>query len=165
MTEPQAVPAPLVQLRGLGKRFGTRAGLFARAREMTAVDAVDLDIPRGQVTGVVGESGCGKSTLARLVLGLLPASSGQVVFDGTDLGTLPPAGLRRMRRRMQMVFQDPYSSIDPRYTVRAALLEPLRVQGLLAPAREQDAVVEQRSRVEGRVMSMMISPKKKVVPA
>ncbi len=143
MTEPQAVPAPLVQLRGLGKRFGNRAGLFGRAREMTAVDAVDLDIPRGQVTGVVGESGCGKSTLARLVLGLLPASSGQVVFDGTDLGTLPPAGLRRMRRRMQMVFQDPYSSIDPRYTVRAALLEPLRVQGLLAPAREQDAVVEQ----------------------
>jgi len=143
MTEPQAVPVPLVQLRGMGKRFGSRAGLFGRAREMTAVDAVDLDIPRGQVTGVVGESGCGKSTLARLVLGLLPASSGQVVFDGTDLGTLPPAGLRRMRRRMQMVFQDPYSSIDPRYTVRAALLEPLRVQGLLPPAREQAAVVEQ----------------------
>jgi len=91
---------------------------------------VSLDVPRGQVTGVVGESGCGKSTLARLVLRLLPADSGQVCFDGVDLATLPASALRLMRRRMQFVFQDPYSSLDPRYTIQAALLEPLQVQGL-----------------------------------
>jgi peptide/nickel transport system ATP-binding protein len=100
------------------------------------VSDVDLDIPRGRVTGVVGESGCGKSTLARLVLRLLDASSGSVHVDGTDLASLPPAGLRALRRRMQMVFQDPYSSIDPRYSVRDAVLEPLRVQGL---ARDEAA--------------------------
>jgi oligopeptide/dipeptide ABC transporter ATP-binding protein len=120
----------LVQVRGLTRRFGSRRGLFGRARTMTAVADVDLDVPRGRVTGVVGESGCGKSTLARLVLRLLQADSGQVLFDGTDLATLSAAELRRLRRRMQFVFQDPYSSIDPRYTVRDALREPFVVQGL-----------------------------------
>ncbi len=103
---------------------------------MTAVADVTLDIPRGQVTGVVGESGCGKSTLARLVLRLLDANRGQVVFDGVDLATLSAGALRPWRRRMQLVFQDPYSSIDPRYTIRAALLEPLLVQGVALNAQQ-----------------------------
>jgi oligopeptide/dipeptide ABC transporter ATP-binding protein len=103
---------------------------------MTAVNEVTLDVPRGLVTGVVGESGCGKSTLARLVLRLLDPSSGQVNFDGVDLASLNPAKLRALRRRMQFVFQDPYSSIDPRYSVRAALLEPAQVQGMAMSAAE-----------------------------
>ncbi len=118
----------LVELRGLGKRFESRKGLFGKVRSMMAVSQVDLDVPRGKVTGVVGESGCGKSTLARLVLHLLPPSAGSVRFDGVDLATQPPAELRRLRRRMQMVFQDPYSAIDPRYSMREALLEPFNIQ-------------------------------------
>ena len=103
MSEPPANadgnPPPLVQTRGLTRVFQSRAGLFAKQRTLAAVSEVDLDIPRGRVTGVVGESGCGKSTLARLVLRLLDASSGSVHVDGTDLASLPPAGLRALRRR------------------------------------------------------------------
>ena len=129
-----ALSGPLMQMRALTRSFSSRNSLFGKSRTMTAVGDVSLDIARGQVTGVVGESGCGKSTLARLALRLLEASSGQVIFDGADLGSLPSGELRRLRRRMQFVFQDPYSSIDPRYTVRDALMEPLLVQGMkLAP--------------------------------
>ena len=134
MADPTLPAAPnLVQVRGLTRTFASRQGLFGKQRVMTAVADVNLNVPRGQVTGVVGESGCGKSTLARLVLRLLAADSGQVLFDGVDLATLPASALRLLRRRMQFVFQDPYSSLDPRYTIQAALLEPLQVQGL-APA-------------------------------
>jgi len=126
----------LVEIRALTRTFASRNGLFGKKRVMTAVADVTLDIPRGQVTGVVGESGCGKSTLARLVLRLLDANRGQVVFDGVDLATLSAGALRPWRRRMQLVFQDPYSSIDPRYTIRAALLEPLLVQGVALNAQQ-----------------------------
>ena len=97
------------------------------------VDEVSLDLPRGRTVGVVGESGCGKSTLARLALRLIEATSGTVEFDGIDLGTQSPAALRLLRRRMQMVFQDPYSAIDPRYSVTRAVLEPFEVQKGEAP--------------------------------
>ena len=141
VTSPVGAAPALVQTRGLTRVFTSRASLFGRQRSLTAVSDVDLDIPRGRVTGVVGESGCGKSTLARLVLRLLDASSGTVSFDGTDLAGVSPAGLRAMRRRMQMVFQDPYSSIDPRYSVRDAVLEPLEVQGVrLDAATRRDKV-------------------------
>ena len=134
-----AVSQNLVEIRALTRKFTTRNGLFGKPRSMTAVSDVTLDVPRAQVTGVVGESGCGKSTLARLVLRLLDASSGEVRFEGVDLAKLPPADLRKLRRRMQFVFQDPYSSIDPRYSVRDALLEPFVVQGIApeGPAGEQ----------------------------
>ena len=122
--------ASLVEISGLTRTFTSRNGLFGSKRVMTAVSDVTLNVPRARVTGVVGESGCGKSTLARLVLRLLDASSGRVKFDGVDLATLSASRLRTLRRRMQFVFQDPYSSIDPRYTVRAALLEPTKVQGI-----------------------------------
>ncbi|MEY4266590.1 MAG: hypothetical protein RIS90_1125 [Pseudomonadota bacterium] len=143
---------PLVQTRGLTRVFRSRAGLFAKQRTLTAVSDVDLDIPRGRVTGVVGESGCGKSTLARLVLRLLDASSGSVHFDGTDLAGLSSSGLRALRRRMQMVFQDPYSSIDPRYSVHEAVLEPLRIQGL---ALDEAA---RRSKVESLMAMVGLNP-------
>lgn len=126
----------LVEMRGLTRTFLSRNGLFGKKRMMTAVCDVTLDVPRGRVTGIVGESGCGKSTLARLVLRLLDASSGQVNFDGLDLASLPASALRKLRQRMQFVFQDPYSSIDPRYTIHAALMEPLLVQGQSLTAAE-----------------------------
>jgi len=134
-------PQNLVELRNLGKRFESRKGLFGKVRAMMAVSDVTLDIPRGKVTGVVGESGCGKSTLARLVLRLLDASAGTIGFDGVDLGSQSGAALRRLRRRMQMVFQDPYSAIDPRYSMAEALLEPFKVQGIkLSPEEARDKV-------------------------
>lgn len=126
----------LLELRGLDKRFESRKGLFGKVRSMMAVSGVDLDVPRGKVTGVVGESGCGKSTLARLVLRLLTPSAGAVTFDGTELGSLSSTDLRKLRRRMQMVFQDPYSAIDPRYSMSEALLEPFQIQGIRLPAEE-----------------------------
>jgi len=119
---------PLIQLRALTRRFETGGGWFTPARSMTAVRAVDLAIARGEVVGVVGESGCGKSTLARLVLRLIEPTSGQILLDGTDLTALPRVALRAARRRMAMVFQDPYSSLDPRYTVADVLAEPFVVQ-------------------------------------
>ncbi len=122
--------SPLVTVRNLSRRFTSRRGLFGAARVMTAVNDVSFEVPRGQVLGVVGESGCGKSTLARLILHLIAPSAGSVAFDGVELDSVRPRELRALRRRMQMVFQDPYSSIDPRYTVRDALLEPFRVQRL-----------------------------------
>jgi len=140
-TAPGDTP-PLVRARGLTRIFSSQASLLGKKRTLTAVNEVDLDIARGQVTGVVGESGCGKSTLARLVLRLLDASSGSVHFDGTDLANVSPSALRGLRRRMQMVFQDPYSSIDPRYSVRDAVLEPLRVQGVALDRAASQAKVE-----------------------
>ena len=131
----------LVQIRDLAKRFDSRKGLFGKRRSLSAVSDVTLDIPRGKVTGVVGESGCGKSTLARLVVRLLKASEGQITFDGIDLGKQSHGAMRRLRRRIQMVFQDPYSAIDPRYTMTDALLEPFQVQGIRLSAAEGRAKV------------------------
>jgi oligopeptide/dipeptide ABC transporter ATP-binding protein len=119
----------LLTTQGLSRRFSSGGGLLRPARSMTAVRDVTLTIPRGSVTGVVGESGCGKSTLARLVLRLIEPSEGKVSFDGTEITRLAAGELRRLRRRMQMVFQDPYSSLDPRYTIAEVLAEPFRVQG------------------------------------
>ncbi|WP_232237784.1 MULTISPECIES: ABC transporter ATP-binding protein [Actinoalloteichus] len=95
-----------------------------------AVDGVDLTIRRGETYGLVGESGCGKSTLGRALLRLVDETTGRVVFDGTDLSTLKGEPLRRMRKRMQMVFQDPLSSLDPRQSVESILVEGLRAHGL-----------------------------------
>ncbi len=124
---------PLVRVEGLTRRFQSGGGLFSRPRAMMAVRDVSLTIGRGEVLGVVGESGCGKSTLARLVLRLIEPTSGRVSFDGTNLTALPPAALRAIRRRMAMVFQDPYSSLDPRYTLSQVLTEPFRVQRRTPP--------------------------------
>jgi oligopeptide/dipeptide ABC transporter ATP-binding protein len=120
--------APMIEIEHLSKRFQTGGGFLKRPRAMLAVRDVSLTIAKGEVVGVVGESGCGKSTLARLVLRLLEPSSGRVVLDGTDLTSLAPGALRAARKRMAMVFQDPYSSLDPRYSVADVLTEPFTVQ-------------------------------------
>ncbi|WP_448956501.1 ABC transporter ATP-binding protein [Labrys neptuniae] len=119
----------LLTVRGLSRRFAS-GGLLGKRKVFHAVSDVSFSVPHGQIVGVVGESGCGKSTLARLVLRLIQPSEGEVQFDGLDMGPLSPGDLRRLRRRMQLVFQDPYSAIDPRYSVRDALLEPFQVQGM-----------------------------------
>lgn len=144
---------PLVTMRGLSREFVSRKGLFGERRSMRAVDDVTLDIPAGQVTGVVGESGCGKSTLARLALRLIEPSAGTVSFDGTDLGSLKTGPLRQLRRRMQMVFQDPYSSLDPRYTIADCLLEPFAIQGLALTGAQRRARVAELLEMVGLAAS------------
>jgi oligopeptide/dipeptide ABC transporter ATP-binding protein len=119
----------LLEVRNLSKQFTSQRGLFSRSRSMHAVNDVSFRLAKGRVIGVVGESGCGKSTLARLILRLIEPSAGTIRFDGLDLLKQRPAEMRRLRARMQMVFQDPYSAIDPRYTIAEAVMEPFRIQG------------------------------------
>jgi oligopeptide/dipeptide ABC transporter ATP-binding protein len=125
--------ANLLEVRELSKRFTSAGGPFRKARSMHAVNGVSFDLAPGRVIGVVGESGCGKSTLARLILRLIEPTDGAVTFDGDDLLAKTPAQMRKLRARMQMVFQDPYSAIDPRYTLGRAVAEPFEVQGVRPP--------------------------------
>jgi peptide/nickel transport system ATP-binding protein len=123
---------PLLQVRGLKVHFPIKRGIvFDRTvGHVRAVDGVDLTIERGATYGLVGESGCGKSTLGRAILRLEEPTAGEVVFDGTDVASLKGEPLRHMRQRMQMVFQDPLGSLDPRQNVESLLSEPLRAHGL-----------------------------------
>ena len=116
----------LLSVRGLEVHYPGRASLLGRGgAPVRAVDGVDLDVARGTTLGLVGESGCGKSTLGRAVLRLTEPTAGRVVFDGTDVTALGAKPLRLLRRRMQMVFQDPMASLDPRQSVQSLLTEPL----------------------------------------
>jgi oligopeptide/dipeptide ABC transporter ATP-binding protein len=134
----------LVQIRDLSKHFPVTAGvLLRRIGTIRAVNQVTLDIARGEILGVVGESGCGKSTLARLILRLIPPTSGRVIFDGQDIFRLDKSALRRLRRRMQMVFQDPYSALDPRYPVLRSLAEIFRIQNVAIDNKELKNRIEQ----------------------
>ncbi len=121
----------IISVANLGRRFVTKR--FLKKKEIfSAVRDVSFNVERGEIVGVVGESGCGKSTLARLLLRLLEPSKGTITFEGRDLASFSKGEMRQLRRKMQMVFQDPYSSIDPRFTVRNAVLEPYKVQGISA---------------------------------
>ena len=113
---PPSDAAPLLSVTGLSKTF-RRGGLFSREKAVAALDAVSLTLSRGETLGIVGESGSGKSTLARCIIRLADPDAGEVVFDGVDIAHMPPRALRPRRRRMQMVFQDPFSSLNPRQTV------------------------------------------------
>ena len=120
----------LLELRGVVKLFPLRAGSFGRVYGyVRAVDGVDLDVESGEVLGLVGESGCGKTTLGRVMLRLLEPDAGTVHFDGVDVMAAKGAELKRLRGQMQIVFQDPYASLDPRATVGDSISEGLRVQG------------------------------------
>ncbi|MDE2515290.1 MAG: ABC transporter ATP-binding protein [Rhodospirillales bacterium] len=122
-------PRPLLEVEHLSRRFAIRRGLvFARKMgEVAAVDDISFTLARGETLGIVGESGSGKSTTARLVLRLLDPSGGRIHFDGTDITDLSGVALRRFRRRMQIVFQDPFASLDPRQNVGEIIAEPLRL--------------------------------------
>lgn len=128
-TSPPACDAhPLLEVEGLSKYFPIRAGFWGRVRRhVRAVDRVSLRIPAKTTYSLVGESGCGKTTTGRAILRLIEPSAGRVSFSGQDLSALSPEQMRLMRRRMQIIFQDPYSSLNPRQTVEAIITEPLQI--------------------------------------
>ncbi len=129
---------PLVHIEGLQKHF--RLGHGVRAPVLRALDGIDLHIARGETLGLVGESGSGKSTLGRCLLGLHTQTAGRIQFDGQDTATLDRAGRRALRRRMQLIFQDPYAALNPRMTVGGTLGEHLHVQGFGDRAAIRDRV-------------------------
>ncbi|WP_340108676.1 oligopeptide/dipeptide ABC transporter ATP-binding protein [Pikeienuella sp. HZG-20] len=119
--------APLIRTIGLKQHFGLGRGFFAGSGDVVrAVDDISIEIARGEVLGLVGESGSGKSTLGRAIMALQPPTAGEMYFDGTDLAALKQSELHPYRRRMQMIFQDPFSSLNPRMTISQTLTMPLR---------------------------------------
>jgi ABC-type microcin C transport system duplicated ATPase subunit YejF len=118
LTPNVAADRPLVEVRGLFKQFPVKGGILQRTvAEVRAVDGVDLEVRRGETLGLVGESGCGKTTVGRLILRLIEPSAGTITFDGTDITHLKGSRLKPFRRRMQIIFQDPYASLNPRRNV------------------------------------------------
>jgi oligopeptide/dipeptide ABC transporter ATP-binding protein len=140
--------APLLSLRDLFKRFPVRGGAFSRdGGEVRAVDGVSLDVPAGGTVGLVGESGCGKTTLGRLAVRLLDPDGGEIRFDGEDVTSLSGEALRRFRRQAQVIFQDPYSSLNPRMRVGEIVGEGLIVHGLARGTELKERVSFLLSRV------------------
>jgi oligopeptide/dipeptide ABC transporter ATP-binding protein len=126
-----AAQPPLLSVRNLAKHYARRAGIFGGEKGVVrAVDGVSFDVGPGETLGLVGESGCGKTTTGRAILRLVEPSAGEVVFEGQDVLTLPAAELRKLRRRMQIIFQDPFSSLNPRMSIGAIVREGLTIHGL-----------------------------------
>ena len=122
----------LISLLDLKVHYRSGGGLFSSAKTVKAVDGVSLDIKRGETLGLVGESGCGKSTLGKAILRLTEPTGGKVFYNGKDLASLPKSAMRDQRKHLQMIFQDPYSSLNPRMTVGDIIGEPIRTFGLAA---------------------------------
>ena len=138
----------ILTVSDLKTHFPVRRGVFSRTiGSVKAVDGVSFGVRRGRTLGLVGESGCGKTTVARTVLRLIPATAGRVLFDGTDLFALRRRRLRRMRRQMQIIFQDPVSSLNPRMTVGNIVGEPLTVHRIARGARRRKRVADLFERV------------------
>ena len=133
---------PLLEVRGLVKDFQVGGGLFGTPTVVRAVNGVSFTIRRGETLGLVGESGCGKTTTGRCILQLERPTRGEIVFEGRDLTRLDGAELRRVRRRIQVIFQDPYSSLNPRMTVGQIIAEPLAVHGIVPDGARRAARVQ-----------------------
>ena len=123
-------PAPLLEVRGLVKHFAARRGHALSHAAVRAVDGLDLTVRPGEAFGLVGESGCGKSTAARAMLRLVEPDAGSILFEGTDLGALRRSEFVAVRKRLQIIFQDPYSSLSPRRSIGQTLMEPMAVHGI-----------------------------------
>lgn len=134
--------APLLDVQHLRKSFRVKDPLQRKAGQLIAVDDISLTLNRGETLGLVGESGCGKSTTGKLIMQLLKPDSGRVFFDGTELTGLSPAKMRPWRRQLQMIFQDPFSSLNPRMTVGSILSEPLIIHRLVPARQIRDKVIE-----------------------
>ena len=135
--------APLLEVRDLEKRFPVRRGLFSRVSGwVRAVDGVSFCVHPGETLALVGESGSGKTTTGRCILRLLEPTSGGVRFDDQDLLALPPAAMRRMRRHLQVIFQDPYGSLNPRMTIGTIVREPLDIHRIGSSRAERDAMAD-----------------------
>jgi len=136
---------PLLEVRGLAMHFPISEGIVLSRKigEVKAVDGVDFTIARGETLGLVGESGCGKTTTGRCILRLERPTEGQILFDGEDISAMDRKGLTAMRRRMQVIFQDPYSSLNPRMKVGDIIAEPIKVHGVEPDARRREARVRE----------------------
>ncbi len=145
IARPEPAPAtagqPLVEVRNLVKHFPVRGGILQRTIAwVQAVDNVDLEIRRGETLGLVGESGCGKTTVGRLILRLIDPTSGSLHFDGQDITRLKGAALKPYRRRMQIIFQDPYASLDPRMPIAESIGDGLRIHGMGSQRDQREKV-------------------------
>lgn len=141
---------PLLQIKNLKTYFPITAGLFGKVKDyVKAVDDVSFDLFPGETLGLVGESGCGKTTLGRSILRLEEPMSGEIIYRGTDIMKLSTAELRSLRKEVQIIFQDPYSSLNPRITIGEAIIEPMNVHGILAsPVERKERVIELLERVK-----------------
>ena len=133
----------ILKVQNLKKYFPIRRGVFRRqVGEVKAVDDISFEVYRGETLGVVGESGCGKTTAGRTIIRLYEPTSGHVYFNGKDLATLSGGELRKMRRKMQMIFQDPYASLNPRMSVEGIVSEPLEIHRMTNGRQRKDRVAE-----------------------
>jgi oligopeptide/dipeptide ABC transporter ATP-binding protein len=134
---------PLLEVRDLSKLFPIKSGFWGRiSGHVRAVDRVSFSIPKGQTYSLVGESGCGKTTIGRSILRLIPPTSGSVIFDGQEMNTQNKANMRELRRRMQIVFQDPYSSLNSRQTVGSIITEPMKIHKLADKNEQRNRLAE-----------------------
>ena len=143
--------APLLEVKGLKKYFKTKRGM------LHAVDDVTFTIERGKTLGIVGESGCGKSTTGRAILRLLEPNGGQVLFEGEDIAKLSPDQMRRKRKEMQIIFQDPFSSLNPRKTISETIAEPLKLNKIITDKTQRMARVREIMDIVGLAERLMNS--------
>ncbi len=137
-----ARPRTLIATERIAKYFPVRSGFFSRSEKLLrAVDGVSIRVRRGETVGLVGESGCGKSTLGRLMLRLVEPTFGRIVYDGRDIVPLSASDMRPLRRKMQIIFQDPYSSLNPRMTVREIVGEAIQIHKLAKSKNDEDDMV------------------------